>query len=1082
MRASEIARLLGVPFHDQQLRAIEAPADAPLQIVAGAGSGKTTVMAARVVWLVAGGHVRPEQVLGLTFTNKAASGLATKVREALELLGASPLAESLEPTVSTYHAYAGQLMREHGLRVGIEPEARLLADATRFQIAGRVLRSYDGPLPELSHVPAVVLGEFVGLEGTCSDHLVDPADVARYSRELAATLDALAEPLAQQKGKKGAADALRGCATACRERADLCALVQAYRAAKRALDVVDFGDQISIAVEIARTSAAAVEQQRDRYRAVLLDEYQDTSVAQAELLRMLFGDGRAVTAVGDPCQAIYGWRGASVANLYDFQERFRRRDGTPAECIDLTVSQRSGGRLLTAANVIVEQLTARLGRRAVRVRPLEARSDRILTGTVRVARLERFDDELAWLADQVRSAIADGTPAGEVAVLLRSWRNTGAVHQALTAVGIPVEVVGLGGLLALPEVADVVATLEVLDDPTANAALLRLLTGPRWMLGSGDLRALGAHAAASARPDVDADALDPLDGAAQGADPSDVTSLLDAVDDTRRGLEVPGLSDEARARLRELGRELHGLRRHVGDPLIDLITRVISVTGLDVEAAASPDTVTAGCRASLAAFIDVAASYLQGDTVSDTQWSGTQWNVAASRSGSLHGFLAYLHAAQTYDRGFDAPPPHAADSVQILTVHKAKGLEWDVVVLPDLTDTVFPSSGRGRLWPRAAAELPWPLRQDRASLPSGPDWAGDEKLTEFADSCANHIRAEEDRLAYVAFTRAREQIIASSHRWGPVQKKPRQPSPYLDVLRRHAETIDPGHGVDRWVEDDDVTTNPFLEGISVPWPAQLDPAALARRTAAAREVERFRTAPGGCDTVPLAPPDAARYADYDREIDLLLAEARAARSNEVEVPLPASLTASQVLLLQADADGLARELARPLPRRPAPAARRGTAFHAWVEEHFALAPLLDDDALIGAADEGLDDHALRELKQAFLATPWSDRVPYAVEVGFAVVLGGRAVRGRIDAVYQLSPGEPDGCRWHVIDWKTGSEPADPLQLAIYRAAWAQRCGCPPEQVRASFLTVRTGALLTPADLPDGTALDILLTAGAAAAG
>jgi DNA helicase-2/ATP-dependent DNA helicase PcrA len=159
-----------------------------------------------------------------------------------------------------------------------------------------------------------------------------------------------------------------------------------------------------------------------------------------------------------------------------------------------------------------------------------------------------------------------------------------------------------------------------------------------------------------------------------------------------------------------------------------------------------------------------------------------------------------------------------------------------------------------------------------------------------------------------------------------------------------------------------------------------------------------------------------------------------------------------------------------MPRRPAPAARRGTRFHAWVESLFAQRPLLDPDDLPGAEDDGLtDDGDLQDLQAAFLRTPYASRTPYAVEAPFELALNGRVVRGRIDAVYQL----PDG-RWEVVDWKTGREPADPLQLAVYRLAWARLQHVQPTDVDAAFLTVRTGAVVRPENLPGADELAQLL--------
>lgn len=1054
MNLDEVAALLGVPFTSEQRRAIAADPHSPLQIVAGAGSGKTTVMAARVVWLVANEHAAPEQVLGLTFTNKAAASLAARVTGALALLGGAgsgrePDDTELGPTVSTYHAYAARLVREHGLRIGVEPDLRLLADATRFQLAHRVMRAHHGPLPSLKWVPDTVVSRLIALEGACSDHLVDPAGLQRNEYARAAELERALAELPGDRGIKTRQADLRKCVEVARGRAELCELVLAYRAAKRRVEAADFGDQAAWAVRVAEQCPDAVELERARFRVVLLDEYQDTSVAQSRLLTAMFGDGRPVTSVGDPCQAIYGWRGASVQNLITFPLDFPSHGGEPAHVRPLRTSQRSGGRLLALANTLSAGVRAESA-----VDELQSRPDRIDVGEVVVARHERYDQERAWIAEQVRSEIAAGTPPVEIAVLLRAWRHAGPLHQALTDAGVPVEVVGLGGLLALPEVADVVATLQVVDDPAANAALLRLLAGPRFMFGAQDLRALGGLAARLAY--TSDPELDPLDEAAAGVDTADIVALADGLDALAHGAVVPGLSVEAANRAVVLHREISALRRAAGEPLPDLVSRVIASTGLDVESAASPEAVSARRRASLAAFTDIAAEYADLDG-----------------GAELHGFLGYLRAAEDYDRGFDNPLEVSGNAVQILTMHKAKGLEWDVVVLPDLTDKAFPALNTDGRWHTNIGELPFRERQDASSLPADPDFGRKGWKQTFEDCCKSYERREEDRLAYVAVTRARRKIIASNALWGPTQRTARKPSPYLEQLREHAEA---GFGtVDRWYPDEDAEArNPYLDLAPTQWPATLDPAALDLRTAAARAVYA-----GPCPSDPIAAAsgvtaaDRLRFARYDREIASLLEEARAHRAPEIEVPLPAALSASQVLTLREDPDRLAADLARPMPRRPSVAAVRGTAFHAWVEEHFALTPLLDADALAGAADEALTDTDLAELKSAFLDSEWAGRTPYAIEAGFAVVLGGRLVRGRIDAVYEVPPAAGTGIRWHVVDWKTGRESADPLQLAIYRTAWARQQGCPDSAVRASFLSIRSGRILDPA-LPDAGELDRLL--------
>jgi DNA helicase-2/ATP-dependent DNA helicase PcrA len=474
---ADLRALLGIPFTDEQLAAATAPLE-PGLVVAGAGSGKTSAMAARVVWLVATQQVDPDRVLGLTFTNKAAAELAGRIRSALAEAGVAG-DDASEPVVSTYHAFAGRLVTEHGLRIGIEPRSRLLADATRFQLAGRVLRRHRGPVVHLTRPMSMLIGDLVSLESELSEHLVTPAELMAWDADWLRTLEQECAEQEVLKGSKTHCEALRKMAAVARRRTELATMVEAYREAKRDLDAVDFGDQVALAARLAESVPEVGLAERERAGVVLLDEYQDTSVAQRRMLAALFSGGHPVTAVADPCQAIYGWRGASVANLDGFPAHFPRASGEPASTYTLAVNQRSGGRLLALANTVASAL--RLRHAVVELTAPAGKED---LGETVVGLHASWFDEAAWVADQIKTQVDDGTSPGGCAVLVRARSDFGDLYAALSAVGLPVEVVGLGGLLALPEVADVVATLEVVDDPTANAALLRLLTGPRWRLGA----------------------------------------------------------------------------------------------------------------------------------------------------------------------------------------------------------------------------------------------------------------------------------------------------------------------------------------------------------------------------------------------------------------------------------------------------------------------------------------------------------------------------------------------------------------------------------------------------------------------
>ncbi len=1129
----QLKELLGIPFTPEQTECITAP-PAPQVIVAGAGSGKTTVMAARVVWLVGTGQVAPEQVLGLTFTNKAAGELAERVRKALIKAGVTdpdvidPDNPPGEPVISTYHAFAGRLLTDHGLRIGLEPTSRLLADATRYQLAARVLREAPGPYPALTRSFADLVSDLLALDAELAEHLVRPAALRAHDAELLLTLHGV---------KLTNAD-LRKVPETLAARRELAELVGRYRSAKRERDLLDFGDQIALSAQLAGIPEVG-RVLRDEFRVVLLDEYQDTSVAQRVLLAGLFGGGTGhpVTAVGDPCQAIYGWRGASVANLDDFPEHFARADGRSATRQALSENRRSGGRLLDLANGLAGPLRAmHAGVEALRPAPGAERD-----GLVRCALLPTHSEEMAWIADSIAHLVNTGKAPGEIAVLCRTATDFAEIQGALVARDVPVEVVGLSGLLHLPEIADLVAVCEVLQDPGANASLVRLLTGPRWRIGPRDLALLGRRArrlVSHARVDGDDDPDRRLAEAVEGVDPAEVISLADALDTfLETPFDGPGdddglpFSPDARVRFARLATELRDLRRSLSDPLMDVLHRVLAVTGLEVELSASPHALAARRRETLSNFLDIAASFAAGDG-----------------EASLLAFLGFLRTAAQYEKGLDNALPGGENTVKVLTAHKSKGLEWDVVAVPGLVTGTFPS-GQGReKWTSQGKVLPHALRGDADTLPDVAAWDS-RGLKAFHEAMKEHQHTEELRLGYVTFTRPRSLLLGSGHWWGPSQKKPRGPSDFLQALYDHCAA---GYGeIEAWADEPaEDEENPALHATDADqvWPLPLDDAALARRRAAAETVLTYLEnlgSPADADpaathdpewppppddegvygipeeepleegpveddpfddgpfddepldddwdswtaerpTVPhqaqapdrasLTPEEARTIASWDRDLDALTGELLRARDSVTEVPLPASLTASQVLRLAADPDGLAQELARPMPRPPQPAARRGTRFHAWVEARFEplTLPMLEPDELPGSEAEIADEQDLEVLKEAFERTEYAHRTPYRVEAPFQLALAGRVVRGRIDAVYKEGDGER--ATYEIVDWKTHrTRSADPLQLAVYRVAWAEQQGVPLESVSAAFLYVRGGEIVRPEDLPDRAALERLLT-------
>nr|WP_240188300.1 UvrD-helicase domain-containing protein [Nakamurella flavida] len=851
----------------EQIAVIQAPL-APALVVAGAGSGKTETMAARVVYLVATGQVRPEQVLGLTFTRKAAGELGLRIRRRLRALAALPAMPGIaqgdqgtidggEPTVVTYHAFGGQLISEFGPLLGVEPAAAVLTPTASWQLARRVVGRWDGDL-DTDLGPDQVTERLLALSGGLSDHLTATSDLAVTLQDLLDTMRT-APPGARQR--KALHSKLEQPVKSLQDRLWILPLVEAFAAAKRSADVVDFADQMNLAARLVSDYPTLGGQMRDRFRVVLLDEYQDTGHAQRILLRGLFGvdvasghepgttagraasrghRGHPVTAVGDPVQSIYSWRGASAGNLVRFVDDFPLAPGRPAPVLSLLTSFRNPTSVLDLANAVSAPL--RSGRIPVAtLRPREGAEQ----GTVRLGLFSTVVEEDAWVADRIvdrwrqvgwspvagESSVAhdepdarlppDGPggvgPVGRVpaatveppttAVLLRRRRDMPAMAEALRARGLPVEVVGLGGLLSEPEVADLVATLHVLVDPTAGPSAVRLLTGARWQIGMSDLDALARRARALA---VGTPSDGPASGSVEGIDvvrdavdralpgeDIDAVSLVDAAADPG---DPGGYTATGLARITRFAGELDRLRQRLGQPLVDLVADVERTTGLDVEAAVHGP---AG-RAHLDAIADVVAE------------------VAATGAGPAE-LLDYFAAAQEREDGLrPGEASVTAGSVQILTVHAAKGLEWDTVAVPHLSVGVFPST-RAETWLGDASQLPPSLRGDRAELPELALPKGVDQ-GELAATLAAHVESvkefqlrEERRLLYVALTRSEHTLLASGHHWGATGLKPLGPSEFLTEL---AEAISEPIAHEQWAAapaPDD--RNPLTERVpTARWP------------------------------------------------------------------------------------------------------------------------------------------------------------------------------------------------------------------------------------------------------------------------
>ena len=480
---------------------------------------------------------------------------------------------------------------------------------------------------------------------------------------------------------------------------------------------------------------------------------------------------------------------------------------------------------------------------------------------------------------------------------MRRNADAAPIADALTARGVPVEVVGLSGLLSIPEVADVVAMLRLAADPTAGSAAVRILTGPRWRLGAADVAALWRRAV-----ELDAAAAPaPTGRRRRTSSPRQGPTPTARAWPTRSATPAPrtGTRPSGSAASSALGRELTSLRAQLHHPLPELVAEIRWMLGVDAEVRAA-QSLSAGWGGAehLDAFADVVAEF------------------AGRPSASVAGLLAFLDAAMDVENGLaPAEITVARDRVQILTVHAAKGLEWQVVAVPHLSGRVFPSTGSARTWLSDAGDLPPLLRGDRASVSEHgvpvldtsdvyDRKALSDKITAHRKSLDQRRIDEERRLLYVALTRAEDTLVLSGHHWGATESKPRGPSDFLleikDVIDRSAAAGDPCGVVERWAPapaDGDV--NPLRDNvIERAWPVD---AMGADRRWVDRGAELVAKAMAAGPSA--SAPDVEGWV---ADVDALLAERAQAQTRPAAV-LPPQLSVSALVDIGRDRDGALRD-------------------------------------------------------------------------------------------------------------------------------------------------------------------------------
>lgn len=971
----------------EQLAAVEgASIQSPTLVIAGAGSGKTELMTVRIMYLVANGFATPEQILGLTFTKKAASELSARVLRSLYLMRETDFwpkdldQDFAPPMITTYNSFGNEVFRQNALAVGYEPDAQVLTESGAVALAKELLRSLNlDDLPQLESwekTSDYLVERLLSVTGELTDNQASAesaeAVLERFIRHVA-TLP---------KTEGGSSERFAYTETFLADAQQnllFLALAKRYQDLKQNRNLVDFSDQVSLALRAVQDGSNLP------YRFVMLDEYQDTSSIQTKLLSKLFA-GLPVMAVGDPNQAIYGWRGASDANISGFSSDFGSSD-----TVTLSTCWRSGESIVAAANHISQPLAGLSSLQPIILKSIKG-SDPI---SAEVFQTVEQESEAA-----AKFFIENTNAETSAALLMRTKSAMPSFVRAMQDIGLEVEVTGLSGLTELPEIIDLIAALKVISSPQAATELMRLLSGPRWAIAPRDIAQLAGYAKKLSRIRNEVDSSRPI-------------TLVEALDELRRAgsEDYINVSHASFVRLKSAAELFYRMRTQLSLSITELAWAVVRELNIDIELFAHAKSKSP--LGHLEQFISRLTEY-EASTIRPT----------------LSGLLQWLDYALEHE-SFELPKSGSKKGVvQVMSVHAAKGLEWDVVLVAQLNQGSFPIDSKDSKGWLAAGKLPFELRGDRAQLPEFDFQAASsqrdlkQRFEAFQDQMRQRQLREERRLAYVAITRAAKTLRLTASYFKPGAKKARPLSPFL------LELIEVG--LVNAVTPEPLDSNPALEqSLRGSWPS-IERAGLEKLKLAAASVSGF----SGFEPV------------RSQELALLLEERDRAHSRFIP-ELPKRLSASAMVSLISSPEKFFENLRRPTPVLFSQSATEGTHFHSCIEEYFSAS----DDAETELTDT--------EIGANFLGSRFADRKPFAIEQQIEFVLAGVVVVCKLDAVF-----ESEGL-YEVVDWKSGKTPdaADlasrSIQLALYRIALSEWLGVGVEQIRVSFFFAADGKEVAP---------------------
>lgn len=1215
IKYQDFVKTLEFPPTAEQEKVITSNSPAIL-VIAGAGSGKTTTMSQRIAWKIVSGKVRPDQVLGLTFTHKAAGELAqsayaeiaksrsqlsiqytqqnnfgnpiqqaeenlqpknesttllskiveevnikqnsiddeedkeekTDFREECDISADIAHTALMRPTISTYNSFAAEIATSYAMLIGEDPRSRLITEAERWQIMAEIVASTELPAENMEILQEesdeTIIDSCLKMAAAVIDNDVEIAELKSYLQNELEIIEVLNEAGALNRKPFRGTEASKGFAVlkegipSIKFRLAITPYIEAYFKYKKENSVIEFSDQISWATKILQTSPAVAEKIREQYKLVLLDEYQDTSVNQARFLAQAFKGVDSVCAVGDPNQAIYGWRGASANALVDFVDFFNVAE---EDQLTLYTSFRNPIAVLNAANKttqgFAQEISAQelyqefneltdIGRpwteepivqntkRKIKLPKLTPKPNAPIGKVIHVHRhlqQDSYSAMAAQIATQFKALMQEKTgeknktaPTG--AVLIRTHAIAENVAAALKAHNLEYEIVGGTPIITMPEIRALRSLLQLSVSANRNDCLVYLFN--YFALGSADI-------AAFARLRKKIKQLQNTEETLAFTENINLLQVFETISIAKYG----DRADIAQAQ-EEITKDIHDAQK-----IMQLARKEISEIGMQrIEYLAEAVKILRdSAYLSLPVLIRKAADLLQLPVMIASRLTGqagifgalnlfTQMSetyVNAGRGTKLSGFLDWIDEVEARERvGQENPGDDLAlleiteqetvipGKVTILTVHAAKGLQWDVVAIPEMVAYKFDNKTKRGLapWHKSKSKIPDVLRADVKHIPaismqSIEFYNEDSIMCKGEAGCryydylnrklSKYYSDEQRRLAYVAFTRPKYALILGSYDYSSEKRAkqflekllagnkgagkwvPTELSVFLNELLTQSPedktknatycSLDPDNeplfdtenDFIAWAEklaDQQVAENEKLEKY---WPRDVERNLIEARLAEEKISDEI----------------SAQIISEVRENMALLQNEVV--ENEITENKISYFTASGIVALIDDAEEFLRNQRRPIPAKPLVAARRGTIVHSQIANFFAAPQRFNIDEISDEQEMKIDPQVIQNDPQAqqlyarFEESRFVQLKPLAIEQSLEITIADIPVRCVVDAVFDTSEND-SALPVTIVDWKTGARPRDAdiearqFQLTLYRYAWAHSTGVPVEKIDACF--------------------------------